>query len=79
MNATTLKKAIAGCCNDVIFDYNGKKSVITSVVEDYVPTFQAWHGSEVKEYKSVDEVMKDKFFSGKSIMDLINTVKISLA
>ena len=79
MKIADLKKVISDCCNDVIFEFNGKQSGITSEVKDYVPTFQAWHGSETKEYSNIDDVLKDKFYSGKSIIDLIDTVKISLA
>ena len=79
MNKTELKKIIAECCNDVLFHYNGKASGITSEVKDSVPTFQVWHGSETKEYSDIDDVMKDKFYSGKSIEDLIDTVSFTFA
>ena len=77
MSKTELKTIIADCCNDVIFAYNGKKSGVTSEVKDHVPTFQVWHGSEVKEYDNVDDVMNDKFYSGKSINDLVGVVDFS--
>ena len=77
MSESELKDIIADCCNDGIFAYNGKKSGVTSEVKDHVPTFQAWHGSEVKEYNNVDDVMNDKFYSGKSIIDLIGVVEFT--
>ena len=70
MSITHLKNIIAECCNDVLFTYNGKKSGVTAEVEDSVPTFQVWHGSDIKEYSDVDVLMADKFFSGKSLNDL---------
>lgn len=74
-----LRTVIAECCNDVIFIYNDKRSGVTSEVHDSIPTFQVWHGSETKEYDNVDDVMNDKFFSGKSINDLLDDVEFTFA
>ena len=79
MSKTELQSVIQGCCNDVLFEYNGKSSGITSEVKDYVPTFQVWHGKETKEYSSVKDLMADTFFSGKSINDLIGKVEFAFA
>ena len=67
------------CCNDVLFSYNGKSSGVTSEVHDYVPTFQMWHGADTKEYSNIDDLMADKFFSGKSLIDLSKTIKFTFA
>ena len=40
-----------------------------------IPTYYVWHGSLKKDYSNVDDLMSDKFFSGKSINDLIDIVK----
>ena len=79
MEKDELKNIILECCNDVLFVYNGKKSGVTSEVQDYIPTFQVWHGLDVKEYSDVDALMSDKFYSGKSIDDLLNTVVFTFA
>lgn len=79
MTKAELKQIIQDCCNDVLFTYNRKGSGITSEVKDYVPTFHAWHGSDTKDYFNVDDLMMDKFFGGKSINDLIETVEFTLA
>lgn len=79
MSAKELKAIIADCCNDVVFTYNGKKSGITSEVNNHVPTFQVWHGDNTKEYDNVDDVMNDKFYSGKSINELLTEVDFSFA
>ena len=34
-------------------------------------TYQAWHGDDIKEYDNMDKVMNDKFYSGKSLNDLV--------
>jgi len=75
MNRATLKRIIVECCNDVVFSYNGKPSGVTSEVYNSVPVFQVWHGSETKDYTDVDMLIKDKFFSGKSLMDLVGFVE----
>ena len=62
MSESELKDIIADCCNDVIFAYNGKKSGVSS---------------EVKPYNNVEDVMNDKFYSGKSIIDLIGVVEFT--
>lgn len=79
MTIQKLKNIIADCCNDVLFTYNGKKSGVTSEVHDSIPTFQVWHGSETKEYDNVDDVVNDKFYSGKSIKDLLPDIEFSFA
>ena len=79
MQRQELKNIIADCCNDVIFTYNGKKSGVTSEVHDSIPTFQAWHGSVSKEYSNLDEVLNDKFYSGKSLYELSDGIEFTFA
>jgi len=79
MNRAELKEIISECCNDVLFVHNGKQSGITSEVKDSVPTFQVWHGSETKEYSEIDNLLSDKFYSGKSIDDLIGKTEFTFA
>lgn len=74
-----IKKIISDCCDDVFFTYNGKKSGITSTVENSIPTFQVWYGEKTKEYKDIDSVMSDNFFDGKSLDELSETVNFSFA
>lgn len=78
MNKNNLKHIISECCNDIHFNYNGLDSGITSEIANYVPKFQAWHGEKTKEYKSVDDVINDKFYSGKSLIDLIGIVDFEI-
>ena len=79
MSRDNLLNIISECCNDVLFTYNGKASGVTSTVVNYVPTFQVWHGDETKEYDNIDDVMDDKFYSGKSISDLIGKATFTFA
>lgn len=78
MSKNELTRIIADCCNDVCFEYAGKKSGVTSEVYDSIPVYQAWHGEEIKEYSSIDGVMRDKFYSGKSMIDLIDIVRFDI-
>lgn len=79
MTIDYIKDIIAGCCNDVWFAYNGKPSGVTSEVEDSIPTFQVWHGDDIKYYSTVEEVVTDKFYSGKSIEDLVGVVEFDFS
>lgn len=79
MTLGDLKSIIVDCCNDILFTYNGIKSGITSDVDEYIPTFRAWHGDCTKDYFSVDELLHDKFFSGKSLIELIDRVEFTFA
>ena len=65
MNKDELRQILSECCNDISFFYKGLASGVTVEVRDYIPTYQAWHGNDTKEYDNVDEVMNDKFYSGK--------------
>lgn len=78
MKKDELKQIIADCCNDIVFSYNNKPSGITSEVVDYIPTFQAWHGEDTREYGSIDDVMNDPFYSGKSLNDLAEKIDIDV-
>ena len=79
MTCKKLKSIISECCNDVIFEYNNLHSGITSEVHDGNPIFYAWHGESTKEYITVDEIMTDKFFSGRSVSELIYLVDLTFA
>ncbi len=79
MSRAELKKTMLECCNDVLFVYSGKKSGVTSEVNDFVPTFQVWHGSSIKEYSDIEELLTDDFYSGKSIENLIGEVEFTFA
>lgn len=76
MNKDELRQILSECCNDISFSYKGLPSGVTSEVHNYVPTYQVWHGDDVKEYDNVDEVMNDKFYSGKSLNELAGEVEI---
>ncbi|MBR2895476.1 MAG: hypothetical protein IKC03_07455 [Oscillospiraceae bacterium] len=53
-------------------------SGISVEVYDSIPTYQVWHGSEIKEYSDIDDLMTDKFFGGKSIIELVGSVDFTI-
>ena len=71
MKSDDLKKIVDSCLNDIVFDYNGKQCGITSTVHNYIPTFQVWYGQKTKEYDNVQDVVTDKFYDDKSLLDLL--------
>ena len=76
MNKDELRQILSECCNDISFSYRGLASGVTVEVRDYIPMYQAWHGDETKEYDNVVVVIYDKFYSGKSLNDLVKEVEI---
>lgn len=78
MTKSRLIDVLSEYCNDILFSYNGKESGITSTVLNYNPTFQVWHGNETKEFNKISELLEDKFFSGKSIEELLNLVEFEI-
>lgn len=78
MKKDYVKQIIADCCNDIVFSFNDMDSGVTSEVKDYVPSFQAWHGNDIKVYDNIDDVMNDPFYSGKSLNDLTENIDINV-
>ena len=77
MSKNELRQILSECCNDISFSYRGVMSGVTVEVRDCIPTYQAWHGDDTREYDNIDEVMADKFYSGKSLNDLLHDVEIN--
>lgn len=77
MKIYKLRKTILECTSDITFKYCGKLSGITSEVHNGIITFQMWHGDNAKDYDNVDKLLTDKFFNGKSIMDIVDKVSFT--
>lgn len=67
------------CCNDITFRYNGKASGIMPEVNNYKKTYHMWHGNREKDYSSIDSLMEDKFFGGRSLREIYNEIDIMVA
>ena len=59
--------------SDLWFEINGKKAGVSSTAANSIVTFQAWCGKKIKEYTTVDEVLHDPFFDGKSLAELADS------
>ena len=79
MTAEYLKDIIARCADDVYFSYNGKSAGISTEIADYIPTFTLWYGDDTIDLESVNDVMTCRFFDGKSLIELLDIVKIEIA
>lgn len=78
MSIVELRQYIIECCNDIVFTYNNLQSGITSEVLESTPIYQAWYGDKTKEYSDVDSLILDKFFGGKSILELSNKIEFEI-
>lgn len=79
MTADELKKILSGCMDEIYFSYNGKAGGACAEVNNCRPTFMLWYGDNTKEFDSIDDVMVNEFFDGKSLSDLVNIVEIEIA
>lgn len=77
MTIEKIKQTIKDCGNDVYFEYHDKKCGIEPTVENGMFTFEMWCGSILKEYRNFDEMVNDKIFDGKSVIDIMGTVDFS--
>lgn len=75
----SLKKLIDilnDCCNDIAFSFGGKQSGVMPEVANHKKTYHVWYGEKTKDYLSVDELVNDRFFDGKSIKEIFNELDI---
>ncbi len=75
MTIKSLKKEILENKDGFHFMYRGRLSGISIIQcsgnKDGVFIFQAWNGYKMKTYDNINDAISDRFYSGKSIIDLI--------
>jgi len=76
MTIKELRQYVVDETNDFYFDYNGENCGVEQTVKDSYPTYIMWYGDKDKEFHDFNTVVSDKFFDGKSIADLIDTLEI---
>lgn len=76
MSIKEVKKAMLDNGNDIYFMHNGREAGISTTVTNSVFVFNAWYGSDTREFKNFDEAVYVKFFGGDSIADLVNKTDI---
>lgn len=79
MTLTEIKKNIVSNANEMHFEYKGKKCGIDQEIHDSIPKYEMWFGEKLQSYSNFDEMVKDKFFDEKSIIDLIGEVEFWFA
>ncbi len=58
------------------FDYMGKKCGIEPETKNGITTYCMWYGKNWKDYNDVDTLLKDQFFDGRSLTDILPEVDV---
>ena len=69
-----LIEVLGSCYSDLEFTYQGKKCGVVPEVEDSIPTYLAWYGTEEKTFTNLTDLLHSPFFGGKSLIDLVGKV-----
>ena len=73
MMADKIKARISEIVSHFTFEYKGKNAGVDPFSKD---DFDMWFDDELINVKSIDEVMNDKFFDGKSLTEIADEIKI---
>ncbi|MBE5922060.1 MAG: hypothetical protein E7269_04820 [Lachnospiraceae bacterium] len=73
MNAQKLKKMILSLAQDITFLYEEEYACINPWNSQKI---EVGYGNKVKIYNDIDEVMTDKFYHGKALEDICETLII---
>lgn len=75
MNADELRAELATELHDVMFVYNGKNAcIIPHGLGKYTVDFD-----DVKDYSSLDALMSDKIFDGRSLNEIASKLSLGFA
>lgn len=77
MSIDELRTNMLSYGNDICFVYKGSNCGVESEFNLGVPKFEVWCGSATKIYSDFSDMIEDKFFCGKSVLDLVNEVEIN--
>lgn len=67
MKSDKLKKWILSLTDDIEFDYLGIHGSICPFSADNIAVC---YGENIKEYNNIEDVMKDEFWNGKSLLEI---------
>lgn len=73
MSPKKLKELILSLTQDVVFEYKGKYACINPWNPKKI---EVGYGDEVKAYTDIEDVMNDKFYDGKSLMEISEQLNI---
>lgn len=79
MTIDYLRQAVEDDVNDFYFTHHGKSCGVEQEVHDSVSTYTAWCGDDTKQYSSFDDLIRDLFFDGDSIADIVGSLDIRFA
>ena len=71
MTSEQLREEILSLTRDIQFVYKGVNGLIMPYSDD---DFVLCYGDDDKQYTDIDEVMSDKFFDGKSLNEICESV-----
>lgn len=71
MTSFNIKKYLDHLIGCITFEYNGYSCGIDPLAHN---NFNMWCGSKEYKARSIDEVMKTKFFDGKALKNIINDI-----
>lgn len=75
MTIADLRRNIVECANEMHFEHHGKKCGLDQEIHDSVPVYEIWCGENLKKHSDFDELIRDKFFDGESIINLLGIVE----
>ena len=71
MTIGKLKQLVVDEANDVYFSYKNVRAGIENTITNGRIIYNVWWGDKEKQYSSFYDVVTDKFYDGKSIMELL--------
>lgn len=73
MKPNKLKELILSLTQDIVFEYKGEYACINPWNHKKI---EVGYGDIMKTYDNIDDVMKDKIYHGKSLLEIAETLNI---
>ncbi len=73
MKLNELKDLILSLTQDVTFEYDGIYACINPWNQNKL---EVGYGDKVKTYSNIDDLLKDKFYNGKSLEEILDELDI---
>ena len=71
MSLNEIKDYISSLCSHLTFDFHGKSC--DPISSDH---FDMWYGDNAITVTSIEDVMKQPFFDGQSLQDIVDKIEI---
>ena len=76
MTAKDIKDAILEFTDDVIFYYGDESACIVPICKNSIDSFRVGWRDNVKTYNSIDDLMSDRIFGGKSLNEIAGEIEL---